>query len=118
MGQNYGYPNPGQQAVIAKLEQRVAQLEHALNQERAEVARLKGQLEFQVGLNKDQLSEEAHRLRHSAVIERNKQLEAEVARLTATLAHCQGDINWMMNNEKLLNPEVFSYLHAALAGED
>jgi hypothetical protein len=31
------------------------------------------------------------------------------------IQRCEEDINWMLNNEKFLNPSVFEYLHEAAA---
>ncbi len=50
--------------------------------------------------------------------ERIASLEVENKRLLKTLSRCEGDINWMLNNEKLLNPDVFDYLCAALSGRE
>jgi len=46
--------------------------------------------------------------------DRAEKAEKELAAAQAVILHCEEDINWMMNNEKLLNPEVFKYLHDAV----
>ena len=44
-------------------------------------------------------------------------LEAENKRLRDVLGRVQADINWMLNNKKFLNADVFDYLEQALGGK-
>jgi predicted DNA-binding protein (UPF0251 family) len=42
-------------------------------------------------------------------------VDGEIQPLVEALNKAEQDINWMMNNGKLLNPECFEYLDKALA---
>lgn len=48
-------------------------------------------------------------------IRANAQLISAAPELYEALEQAQQDINWMLNNEKFLNPHVFDYLEKALA---
>ena len=43
-----------------------------------------------------------------------EELKKQNASLVGALERVQQDINWMLNNQKFLNPDVFDYLEAAL----
>ena len=45
----------------------------------------------------------------------NAHLIAAAPKLYKALEKAQEDINWMLNNQKFLNPEVFDYVDKALA---
>jgi len=45
----------------------------------------------------------------------NAHLIAAAPRLHKALERVREDINWMLNNQKFLNPEVFDYIDEALA---
>lgn len=58
----------------------------------------------EIGCWKDRENPEADANLISAAPDQNKALE-----------RAREDINWMLNNEKFLNPEVFDYIDKALA---
>jgi plasmid maintenance system antidote protein VapI len=43
-----------------------------------------------------------------------RQLEMEILRLTQIVHRVEGDINWMLNNQRFLNRDVFLYLDKAI----
>ena len=47
-----------------------------------------------------------------SLLAENEALSAEVARLSGLLNRARGDIYWMLNNQKLLNPSAVEYLAA------
>lgn len=40
--------------------------------------------------------------------------DEKLALALAALKRAQEDVNWMLNNQRLLNPDVFDYLHDAV----
>lgn len=48
------------------------------------------------------------------IIKRAEVAEAQVATLREALARVREDVNWMLNERKFLNADVFDYLDAAL----
>lgn len=45
--------------------------------------------------------------------DRAEKAEKELATAKAVIQRCEEDVNWMLNNEKFLSPDVFKYLHEA-----